>query len=64
MINEKVKLRDVINALESGGRPKGGAISEGVFSIGAEHLDGNGGFKITNPKFIPLEYFKQAVFND
>jgi len=54
---EKVSLREVIIDLASGGRPKGGAVESGIFSIGAEHLDGKGGFNISNPKFIPIEYF-------
>ena len=55
---EKVKLREVCLELASGGRPKGGAVASGVFSIGAEHLDGKGGVNISNPKFIPNEYYR------
>ncbi len=55
----KVKLSNIINSLESGGRPQGGALTngEGVFSIGAEHLNGNGGFDFTSKKYVPLEFY-------
>lgn len=53
----EVSLRDITIELASGGRPKGGAVGSGVFSIGAEHLDGAGGFNLSNPKYIPEEYY-------
>ena len=42
----EVFLKDVINGLESGKRPKGGVSGylEGVPSIGGEHLNNDGGF--------------------
>ena len=55
---EKVKLNKITFELNSGGRPKGGADSKGTIpSIGAEHLDGNGGFNFSNIKYIPFEYY-------
>ena len=54
---EKESMRDVLNILESGGRPKGGARKEGIPSIGAEHLDNSGNFKFDKMKFIPDDYF-------
>lgn len=56
---ERKKLRDVLDALESGGRPTGGSyeIKEGVPSIGAEHLDAFGGFDFGNIQFIPEEFY-------
>ncbi|MCX8478546.1 MAG: restriction endonuclease subunit S [Chitinophagales bacterium] len=54
---EKTSLRDLVLNLTSGGRPKGGSIDRGIFSIGAEHLDGNGGFDLSNGKYIPLDYY-------
>jgi type I restriction enzyme S subunit len=54
---EKTSLRDLVLDLTSGGRPKGGSIDRGIFSIGAEHLDGNGGFDLSNGKYIPLDYY-------
>ncbi|OGI00684.1 MAG: hypothetical protein A2Y25_10485 [Candidatus Melainabacteria bacterium GWF2_37_15] len=54
------KLVDILLTMESGSRPKGGIIAgEGdIPSLGAEHLDGNGGFKFDNLKLVPLSFFK------
>lgn len=53
-----VPLAEILVALESGSRPKGGVrgITEGVTSIGAEHLNNKGGFNFTNVKFVPSEF--------
>jgi type I restriction enzyme S subunit len=55
---ENKTLRRVLKSLESGSRPKGGVsgISEGVPSIGAEHLNADGGFCFDRIKYIPKEY--------
>lgn len=55
----QVKLAQIINSLESGGRPKGGASldNKGIPSLGAEHLDSNGGFNFKSVKYIPEDYF-------
>lgn len=55
---ENKSLRRVLESLESGSRPKGGVsgISEGVPSIGAEHLNADGGFCFDRIKYIPKEY--------
>lgn len=55
---ENRTLRRVLKSLESGSRPKGGvsSISEGVPSIGAEHLNADGGFCFDRIKYIPKEY--------
>lgn len=51
-------LGEVIESLESGGRPKGGGLVEGdIPSLGAEHLDDDGNFKLQSMKFIPGNYF-------
>lgn len=51
-------LGEVIESLESGGRPKGGGLSEGDFpSLGAEHLNNNGSFNYNSMKFIPTDFF-------
>ena len=57
----KVKLSELILKLESGGRPKGGAIkdSKAIPSIGAEHLNDNGGFNLNSLKYIPIEYYNR-----
>lgn len=42
--------------LETGSRPKGGAVSSGVPSIGAENVKHLGVFDFNAAKFIPIEY--------
>lgn len=56
-----VTLAEIVQNLDSGARPPGGAngLSEGVPSLGAEHLDGNGGFRFENLKRIPREFFDE-----
>ena len=48
-------LRELLDSLESGSRPKGGVkgIESGVPSLGGEHLDSNGGFKFEKTRFVP-----------
>ncbi|MFN8430736.1 MAG: restriction endonuclease subunit S [Spirosomataceae bacterium] len=55
----QVKLSQILSSLESGGRPKGGASldNKGIPSLGAEHLDSNGGFNFKSVKYIPEDYF-------
>lgn len=58
---KRVKLGEITFSLESGGRPKGGAVSNGVFSLGAEHLNNVGGFDLSNGKYIPLAFYKKLT---
>jgi len=53
-------VRELLHTIESGKRPKGGVrgISEGVPSVGGEHLKYDGGFDFTNARFIPLEFYE------
>lgn len=53
------KLIDYLIALESGKRDKGGAVLEGIPSLGAEHLDNNGGF---NLKLKKLKYISEDLY--
>lgn len=55
-----VNLKDYIEELESGKRPKGGATKEGVPSLGGEHINSYGGFNINKEKlkYVPEEYYK------
>jgi type I restriction enzyme S subunit len=48
-------LSDLLTTLESGSRPRGGVrgILAGIPSIGAEHLDYNGGFNLASIKYVP-----------
>lgn len=54
-------LDQLLQTLESGSRPKGGVrgITEGIPSIGGEHINENGGFRFDTIKFVPYNFFKQ-----
>jgi type I restriction enzyme, S subunit len=56
-----IKLSDLASRIESGKRPKGGvaSYSEGIPSLGGEHLDGDGGFKLKKIKYVPLAFAKE-----
>jgi len=53
-------LDQLLCRFESGSRPKGGVrgISNGVPSIGGEHLDNNGNFRFGNLKYVPEAFYK------
>lgn len=55
---ELVTLNELTSELQSGKRPKGGvqSIKSGIPSIGAEHLNSNGGFRFMKIKYVPEEY--------
>jgi type I restriction enzyme S subunit len=55
------KLSELIETLETGARPSGGAqgISSGVPSISAEHMKADGVFDFTKQRFIPRDFFVQ-----
>lgn len=60
MNNWKImKLREILSSLESGNRPKGGVRnnSEGIPSIGGEHLNVDGGFNFRNIKYISEKFY-------
>jgi Restriction endonuclease S subunits len=54
------RLEDVLSALESGSRPKGGidANEREVPSIGAENINGLGNYDYSKDKFISREFFE------
>lgn len=60
---ERKRLGEVLETIESGGRPKGGVfeIREGIPSIGAEHLNSSGGFNFNNLRFIPHEFYEKMT---
>jgi len=59
---KKVKLGEIIENIEVGGRPKGGTLGilEGIPSIGAEHLSQDGDFDFSSIKYVPRDYFLNA----
>ncbi|SFW31469.1 type I restriction enzyme, S subunit [Sinomicrobium oceani] len=54
-----ISLDKVTKELQTGKRPKGGAIDSGIPSLGAEHLDKNGGFN-----FSKLKYVDEGFYNN
>ena len=59
-----VSFGNVISTLESGSRPPGGVkfISRGAYSLGGEHIDNhNGRLNLTNPRFVPMKFYNDAV---
>ncbi|MBP7791524.1 MAG: N-6 DNA methylase [Candidatus Goldbacteria bacterium] len=53
-----VKIEDVCE-ISTGARPKGGAVTHGVLSIGGEHLNSSGKIDISTPKYIPEDFYKR-----
>jgi type I restriction enzyme S subunit len=56
----KFQLSEVLEALESGSRPKGGVgqIESGTPSIGGEHITGSGEFDFTETRYVPEEFYR------
>lgn len=54
------KLSDLLVCMESGSRPKGGAvgIDSGVRSISAEHMTPHGTFDFAVIRYVPREYYE------
>ena len=52
-------LSELLEAIESGSRPKGGVgeIADGIPSLGGEHVNRKGGFSWGSPKHITREFF-------
>lgn len=53
-----VQIQDLPHILETGKRPKGGAVSEGIPSVGAENVKQLGVFDSSSAKYIPYEFAK------
>lgn len=60
---KEVNLKDLVISLETGKRPKGGAISTGIPSLGGEHINVDGGFNLNEDKlkYVALEYFNDMT---
>ena len=54
------RIEDIPHKIESGRRPKGGASSDGVPSIGAENIKGWGYYDYSKTKYIP-SYFASSM---
>ena len=55
--SEKRTLGDLLAVIETGSRPKGGAQSCGIPSIGAEKIESFGLYDFSAEKYISVEYF-------
>ncbi|GAB4053578.1 restriction endonuclease subunit S [Spirosoma litoris] len=55
---EELPLTKLLSTLETGSRPKGGVseYTEGVPSLGGEHLNYEGGFNVSNVRFVPTSF--------
>ena len=53
------QLGDTIATLESGSRPKCGAVSDGVPSIGAENIERFGIYEYSKEKYISVDFFNK-----
>lgn len=51
-----VQIQDIPHILETGKRPKGGAVSEGIPSVGAENVKELGVFDASSAKYIPQDF--------
>jgi len=61
LIDARIPVRlliDVLESLETGSRPAGGVrnIESGIPSIGGEHLDDAGGFRLDRVRFVPATF--------
>ena len=50
------QIADIPHVLETGKRPRGGAASSGIPSVGAENVKKLGDFDFSSNKFIPVEF--------
>ncbi len=55
-----VAIAEVLSCVETGKRPKGGAVKDtsGVLSISAEHMDSTGGIDTSIPRFVPKKFYE------
>ena len=55
--SENGVLSDIVDIVESGNRPKGGACPSGIPSIGAENIEKFGVYDFSKEKFVSEEFF-------
>jgi restriction endonuclease S subunit len=53
-----VSLTDVAATIETGKRPKGGAVDAGIPSLGGEHVSGDGSVNCDVATFVPEPFFR------
>lgn len=56
---KSVSIGQALETIESGKRPKGGVrnVSNGVPSVGGEHLTWDGGFDFSETRYVPVSFF-------
>lgn len=57
--NNNGTLADIVDVVESGSRPKGGAINKGIPSIGAENIEKFGVYDYSKEKFIDEIFYEK-----
>jgi type I restriction enzyme S subunit len=60
-MSRKVSLAEVLEAFETGKRPKGGAVADGIPSLGGEHVTAEGTLKLDSMRFVPSEFFESMT---
>jgi type I restriction enzyme S subunit len=55
------RLSEVLSTLESGSRPRGGVggLTDGIPSIGGEHLNDSGGFDFSQIRYVPSDFYRK-----
>lgn len=64
---EYAPLGSFLASLDTGKRPKGGSVTDGVPSIGAENINGVGRHNFQSEKYVPEEFFarmKNGIVKD
>ena len=56
---EVKKLGEMLDKLVSGARPPGGAVTEGIPSIGAENINGIGQHDYSKEKYVPIKFMER-----
>lgn len=56
---KEVKLEELLYEIQSGSREKGGAVTSGIPSIGAEKIEKLGVYNFGNEKYISEQYFQK-----
>lgn len=52
-------IGNILEIIETGSRPKGGALTHGVPSVGAENINGFGVYDYSKDKFISAEFYNK-----
>ncbi len=63
-LNDNIPLENIFQSIETGSRPKGGVseFTEGILSLGGEHIDNTTGYlNLENKKFVPKDFFDTAT---